>query len=226
MKKILLNILIIVLTIALLGCVNKNQNNDNDDVSLNGDTVQNSANEDIDTPLNNNISSILDYINKDTINLVKYLFDLDIGLEGMEKKYGSIMAVDWIDGAFYRHEKLDLWVAYFFEESFVVSFNEEDYIIEKLGEVETYRIDYTKGGPYTILEAAKNAPILRVKCQLSDLFDEPDSLSIEDFAPFAEIYESLEWTGKDIVFACDGLTITIWGGSDNALHGDCEVFIE
>jgi len=210
-----LGILIIVLIMTFLGCSSKNQNNDNDYIYSSGDAVQNSVNEDTNNPLNNNIPSILDYINKDTIYLAKYLFDLDIDLEGMEKEYGPIMKVDWIDGALYKHERLVLWIAYFTAEI------EGDFVVS---DVVSY-LDYSKEGPFTILEQAKKAPIFYLKCELSNLFDKPDTIVVEDFVPFVEVYESLEWIGKDIFFDYDKLTIRIMCNDDDTLHGDCVVIL-
>ncbi|MCL1974662.1 MAG: hypothetical protein FWG61_00705 [Firmicutes bacterium] len=133
----------------------------------------------------------------------------------MEKEYGPIMKVDWIDEALYKHEKLDLWIAYFTAEI------EGDFVVS---EVTSY-LDYTIEGPFTIFEQAKKAPIFYFKCELSDLFDEPGSMTIEDFAPFSEVYESLEWIGKDIVFDYGKLTIKIMCYDDDTLHGDCTVIL-
>jgi len=191
MKKFMLNVLIIILVISLAGCVNRNADED----SLNGNEVQSDVHPSNvmpqeNTPPDDYISSeipmqpnndfptnnhVLDYINVGTVNLASCILGLNTDLELMEKEYGPIIDVDWIEGAYYKHEKLDLWVAYFSDESFVVNYDEA-----------------LKGVPYTILENEKNAPILRVKCQLSDLFDEPDNLTTEEFALFAEKYKSLE----------------------------------
>ena len=214
---------------------NTNQNEANlsndlsqNDVNPSDDVTQNTTPSDDEGVLNINDYKILDDINTSTIKMAKYILSADIDLEKMEKEYGEIVEVDWIDGALYRHENLNLWVAYYavgIEGDFVVGFTEDAYIISKLGEVEIYNIDYTKGGPYTILDEAKNAQILYVKCQLSDLFNTPVDMTIEDFMPFAKIYDSLEWDAKDIAFNYNELTIRIYSSTDDMLNNDCNVFI-
>ena len=209
--KIFLSVILIV---SLIGCTQQNQSAANGERPSNN-TVQN------DQP--NNDTIVLDNMKIGAINLARHILKQTIDLEGMEKEYGPIVEVDWFEGAFYRHEGLDLWIAYYFQEGFVVSFPDDAYIERTLGEAAAYHIDYSAGGPYIILEEAKKAPILCAKCELSDLFDEIDDLTIEDFAPFSEIFYAEVYGGADIIFNYEDIIISIMSADDYSLDSDCLV---
>ena len=183
------------------------------------------TNNDSTLPLESNNFQILEHINPDMIELLKFILYQDLNLEEMGKEYGPIMEVTWDEGAYYKHEKLDIWISYYFSDTFVVDFSEESYITKKIGEVESYGIDYTIKGPYTILEEAKEAFVFGSKCELSELFNEVGSISIDDFEPFAVIEDSLLWFGKSIEFDFDGLYIGIVSADDLTIHPESTAFI-
>jgi len=226
LKKIGTVFFIAVLSIALISCVGKNSVTlqetpkeaveDTPPIFTNGDgnmTSKNSGNQ------------ILARINKDMIERLKTLLYQELNLEEMEKEYGPIMEITWDEGAYYKHEKLILWISYYYSGTFVVDFSEESLITKRLGEVETYSIDYSIAGPYVILEDAKDAFIFGSKCELSELFNEADSLRIDDFEPFAVIRESELWLSKVIEFDYEGLCFGIIS-TDNTLHPESVVFIK
>jgi hypothetical protein len=246
MKRFILKFLIITLALSLFSCNNGNVTDVGGDhnpsqpsidvgVDVEHDPLQPSSDFQgdhentiyIDGELHNEAAYILDHINTDTTDLAKYVLDSFGNLEEMVTKYGVIVDVDWYDGAIYKHDKLDVWIAYYSShDSFVVNFDEDAYIAKMLGELEVYYIDYSKIGPYTIVEDEKNAPILYLRYKLSDLFDKPVSqIRIEDFESFAEIFYSELSDSLLIRFTYDGLAITITTGSNNVLVNDCEVKI-
>ena len=183
------------------------------------------TNSDGDLPSEKNDSQILEYINRDSIENLKFILYQNLTLKEMENEYGPIMEIAWDEGAYYKHEKLDVWVSYYYSDTFVVNFSEESYITKILGEVETYGIDYSIKGPYSILDEAKEALIFGSKCELSDLFIDVDNFSIEAFESFAIISESELWLGKAIEFDYDGLSIEIISGDDCSLRPESTAFI-
>jgi hypothetical protein len=186
MNKKMLTFLYIILIISLFACTDKNITNE--ELPSNGLTQNNtSMSNDLLLPQVDDPSKILNEINLELINLVKHLYDSNMTLEEMEKDYGSIIGVDWIDGAYYKHENIDFWVAYYYNDSFVVGFeNNEPYesLVDYDG-VQYTQLVYPYGEPYSILDEARQAPVLNAKCRLADLFGETDDIYLEDFSSFA-----------------------------------------
>jgi len=141
----------------------------------------------------------------ETIDLALRVLEGKTNLREMVEAYGPIMQIDWTDGAFYRHEKIDLWVAYFSDQSLVVDM---EYLDAK--------------GPFPALDAEINAPNLRLMCNLSDLFLESDNLTVDCFTPFSEISHSALNASLIINFDYDGLTVTIISDNGDILS-DCSI---